>query len=543
MGCDKIEAPQTPELDVSELEGNLPLGKTTNDLKSPVSSTTLSNSLKNTGGLIDTNVKSLGSSLSPAAIASNISTAIGAIADGITSRIDSAVDGLTSLKTRLKSYDPNSFSGKNQPNSAASVIDQVNSSATGAEQALESRRLIVEKNCESQFASKASAVGVDLDNKIQSKANDLTPRERLAALKSPTVAATQSGEISNQVKQETEQQLLKDAVMVDKENRTVQPVTQSDNLVTITTKTSTCNLNDKLEYVRYMMFLQDRYLSMLRGVQIETTSINNYIKYPDRFETTPTYSVWQLISKSITAMTYRKLIPALVDQWKENECGDITPTTVADPNNPASNTFRWYLEKLKGGTSGYSSKASFAPTYDNEIRTTGDEYVDQYFDMWSNSFEYGEDLNIDGTLPTIDVKSDIYKNVTQLPTGASNPGLLSVSSDSGLSNWWSQFESEFSTLYTLFIEEVKSVELTGDIQPLSNLGKDYADAVSVDWSPEQYMIVPVTVTGLELNRLFFPSEIMIQAYINSQAPVKITRLKYMTRENQPADTRLEKIFK
>lgn len=183
MGCDEIKPPEVPELDVSKLKGNLPAGKSLDDLKAPVSKSTLSDSLKGAGGLITSNAKKLGDSFSPDAIAGKIGDAIEGIAGSITSRVDSAVSGLSNLKDRITGFDPLAKAKSFVPNSPEDTLNNVKGKYNGPFAAEAARAAALEKDCGKQFAGKASAVGVKIDDKIKSKTEALTPQGESGCVK------------------------------------------------------------------------------------------------------------------------------------------------------------------------------------------------------------------------------------------------------------------------------------------------------------------------------------------------------------------------
>ena len=141
MGCDEIKPPEVPELDTSKLTGDLPVGISTDDLKAPVSKSTLSDSLKGAGGLITSNAKKLGDSFSPDAIAGKIGDAIGGIAASITSRVDLAVSGLSNLKDMITGFDPSAKAKSFVPNSPEETLNNVKGKVSGANDAVAGKAL------------------------------------------------------------------------------------------------------------------------------------------------------------------------------------------------------------------------------------------------------------------------------------------------------------------------------------------------------------------------------------------------------------------
>ena len=511
MGCDEIKPPEVPELDTSKLTGDLPVGISTDDLKAPVSKSTLSDSLKGAGGLITSNAKKLGDSFSPDAIAGKIGDAIGGIAASITSRVDLAVSGLSNLKDMITGFDPSAKAKSFVPNSPEETLNNVKGKVSGANDAVAARRAALEKDCGKQFAGKASAVGVGLNDKIKSKTEALTPKERVAALKDPEVAKVQKEKIIAEVKEETKQETVKTSVTTDKEVRTVQTVTQADSVTTVSKKVERCPISEKWHYLEYMLFLHGIMLSCLRDIQVETNAIINYISFPKRFPNLPTISAQRILGDTVRVMAYRKLMTMTVDLWKNNGCGDISSDEPASRDVLVGDSYRTILRNKHPNTFGGRSRVW---SYDNAIRTTGTERMDQFFRIWNEEFEFPEDINLNGGLPKIKG----YENV-QPGTGTDDIGVFSNFSTSSISYWWKLFTPVFS-------EACKKNAL---INKELGWGKDYAKVADMVWDPDNTIFVPVPNFSSNMNKSYFPHEFMLRAIINYEDPVTIESLDYVGR--------------
>lgn len=512
MGCDEIKPPEVPELDTSKLKGKLPFGKNLSDLKAPVSKSTLSDSLKGAGGLITSNAKKLGDSFSPDAIAGKIGDAIEGIAGSITSRVDSAVSGLSNLKDRITGFDPLAKAKSFVPNSPEDTLNDVKSKVSGASDAVASRAAGLEKDCGKQFAGKASAVGVKMDDKIKSKTEALTPKERVAALKDPEVAKVQKEKIIAEVKEETKQETVKTSVTINKEVRTVQTVTQADSVTTVSQKVERCPISEKWHYLEYMIFLHGYMLSCLRDIQVETNAILNHIAYPERFPNLPTISAQKILGDTVRVMAYRKLMTMTIDLWKNNGCGETNLNyPISTDKSIALGSFRY---ALKGKYPDIFGGRARVWSYDNAIRTTGTERLDQFSRIWSEEFEIPEDINLNGGLPKIKG----YENV-QPYIGTDDIGVFSNFSTSRLVMWWKKFTPVFS-------EACKQNAL---INKESGWGKDYAKVADMVWDPDNTIFVPVPNFSGNMNKSYFPHEFMLRAIINYEDPVTIESLDYVGR--------------
>lgn len=512
MGCDNIEAPEVPELDTSKLSGNLPKGKSLSDLKSPVSKSTLSDSLKGAGDLIGSNVKKIGAGFSPSAIAGKVGEAIDGIAGSITDRVDSAVSGLSNLKDRITSFDPLAKAKSFVPNSPEDTLNNVKSKYSGPFAAEAARFEAMKKDCGKQFPGKASAVGVDMNDKIKEKTQALTPKERVAALKDPQVAAAQKEKIAAEVKEEVKQEKVKEAVKEDKEVRTVQEVNQSESVTTINRKIERCPLAEKWHYLEYMIFLHGIMLSYLREIQTETNAILNHIAYPNRFPNQPILPAAKILNSTVRVMAYRKLMTMTIDLWKNNGCGSISSDEPVSSNGLVEDSYRTILRDRHPDTFGGRSRIW---SYDNAIRTTGTERMDQFFRIWSEEFEFPEDINLNGTLPKIKG----YENI-QHGTGTDDIGVLSNYSTSRLTWWWKIFTPVFS-------DACKKNAL---INKERGYGQDYAKIAQVEWEPDDSIIVSVPNYGTNMSKSYFPREFLIRAIINYDAPVTIESLDHVGRD-------------
>ena len=512
MGCDEIKPPEVPELDTSKLSGNLPAGKSLSDLKAPVSKSTLSDSLKGAGGLITSNAKKLGDSFSPDAIAGKIGDAIEGIAGSITSRVDSAVSGLSNLKDRITGFDPSSTAKSFIPNSPEDTLNNVKGKYNGPFAAEAARAAALEKDCGKQFAGKASAVGVKMDDKIKSKTEALTPKERMAALKDPEVAKVQKEKIIAEVKEETNQETVKTSVTIDKEVRTVQSVTQADSVTTVSEKVERCPLTEKWHYLEYMIFLHGIMLSYLREIQTETNAILNHIAYPNRFPNQPILPAAKILNNTVRVMAYRKLMTMTIDLWKNNGCGGISSDSPVSSNGLVGDSYRTILRERHPDTFGGRSRIW---SYDNTIRTTGTERMDQFFRIWNEEFEIPEDINLNGTLPKIQG----YENI-QHGTGTDDIGVLSNHSTSRLVWWWNGFTPVFSD----------ACKKNASINKERGYGQDYAQIAQVEWEPDDSIIVPVPNYGTNMIKSYFPREFLIRAIINYDAPVTIESIDHVGRD-------------
>ena len=510
MGCDEIKPPEVPELDTSKLKGKLPFGKSLSDLKAPVSKSTLSDSLKGAGGLITSNAKKLGDSFSPDAIAGKIGDAIEGIAGSITSRVDSAVSGLSNLKDRITGFDPLAKAKSFVPNSPEETLNDVKGKYNGPFAAEAARAAALEKDCGKQFAGKASAVGVKMDDKIKSKTEALTPKERVAALKDPEVAKVQKEKIIAEVKEETKQETVKTSVTINKEVRTVQTVTQADSVTTVSQKVERCPLSEKWHYLEYMLFLHDTMLRRLSDIQVETNAIINHIAFPSRFPNPPTISAQKILGDTVHVMAYRKLMTMTIDLWKNNGCGgtDLNAPISTD-KSVALGSWRYTLKEKYPNTFGGRSRVW---SYDNAIRTTGTERLDQFSRIWNEEFEIPEDINLNGGLPKIKG----YENV-QPSTGADGIGVFSNFSTSSISTWWGIFHPVFSEL----------CKKNAIISRERGWGEDYAKSAQVEWSPEDSIIVSVPNYSENMKKAYFSREFMIRAVINYDDPVTIESLDYV----------------
>lgn len=523
MGCDEIKPPEVPELDTSKLTGNLPAGKTLEDLKAPVSKSTLSDSLKGAGGLITSNAKKLGDSFSPDAIASKIGDAIEGIADSITSRVDLAVNGLSNLKDRITGFDPLAKAKSFVPNSPEETLNNVKSKVNGSTAAVQSRAAALEKDCGKQFAGKASAVGVNMDDKIKEKTAALPPKERVAALKDPQVAKAQKEKIVAEVKEETKQETVKTSVTVDKEVRTVQTVTQADSVTTVNRKIELCPISEKWHYMEYMIYLHGALLHRLRTIQSSTNAILNHMQYPKRFPNKPRFDASRILSETVRVMVARKLMTATIDLWKNNSCGTITADEPSYRDILIGDSYRTILQNRHPNEFGYNSRVF---SYDNVIKTTGSERLKQYFRIWNEELEYPEDINLNGTLPKIIG----YEN-KQRAAGADGIGVFSDVSTSRYTSWWSKFTPVFAELCkenALISEELGT-------------GQDYAQIAQVEWEPKDTIITSVLNSGSSMNKFYYPKEILIKAKINYESPVTIENLEYVGRDGN-LDPSLDAIF-
>ena len=507
MGCDEIKPPEVPELDTSKLKGKLPFGKSLSDLKAPVSKSTLSDSLKGAGGLITSNAKKLGDSFSPDAIAGKIGDAIEGIAGSITSRVDSAVSGLSNLKDKITGFDPLAKAKSFIPNSPEETLNDVKGKYNGPFAAEAARAAALEKDCGKQFAGKASAVGVKMDDKIKSKTEALTPKERVAALKDPEVAKVQKEKIIAEVKEETKQETVKTSVTINKEVRTVQTVTQADSVTTVSQKVERCPISEKWHYLEYMMFLHSTMLRRLSDIQVETNAILNHISFPKRFPNLPTLSAQRILSDTVRVMAYRKLMTITIDLWKNNGCGDISSDepSIRDGSwlqDPYKSILRNRYPNIFGGRSRVWS-------YDNAIRTTGTERMDQFFRIWNEEFEIPEDISLNGGLPKIKGYENVQPNI-----GTDDIGVFSNFSTSRLVMWWRKFTPVFS-------EACKKNAL---INKELGWGKDYARIAQVEWEPDNTIIVPVPNFSSNMDKSYFPHEFMLRAIVNYDDPVTIESL-------------------
>ena len=512
MGCDEIKPPEVPELDTSKLKGKLPFGKSLSDLKAPVSKSTLSDSLKGAGGLITSNAKKLGDSFSPDAIAGKIGDAIEGIAGSITSRVDSAVSGLSNLKDRITGFDPAAKAKSFVPNSPEDTLNNVKGKYNGPFAAEAARAAALEKDCGKQFAGKASAVGVKMDDKIKSKTEALTPKERAPPPKDPEVAKVQKEKIIAEVKEETKQETVKTSVTINKEVRTVQTVTQADSVTTVSQKVERCPISEKWHYLEYMLFLHDTTLRRLSDIQVETNAIINHISFPKRFPNLPTISAQRILGDTVRVMAYRKLMTMTIDLWKNNGCGDISS------DEPSIRARSWiqdpYKDILRNKHPNIFGGRSRVWSYDNAIRTTGTERMDQFFRIWNEEFEIPEDINLNGGLPKIKG----YENV-QPGTGTDDIGVFSNFSTSSISYWWKLFTPVFS-------EACKKNAL---INKELGWGKDYAKVADMVWDPDNTIFVPVPNFSSNMNKSYFPHEFMLRAIINYEDPVTIESLDYVGR--------------
>lgn len=523
MGCDEIKPPEVPELDTSKLKGDLPEGVSLGDLKAPVSKSTLSDSLKGAGGLITSNAKKLGDNFSPDAIAGKIGDAIEGIAGSITSRVDSAVSGLSNLKDRITGFDPSAKTNSFVPNSPEDTLNNVKGKYNGPFAAEAARAAALEKDCGKQYAGKASAVGVKIDDKIKSKTEALTPKERMAALKDPEVAAGQKEKIIAEVKEETNQETVKTSVTTDKEVRTVQSVTQADSVTTVSEKVEQCPLTEKWHYLEYMIFLHGVMLGYLRDIQTETNAILNHIAYPNRFPNQPTLPAAKILNSTVRVMAYRKLMTTTIDLWKNNGCGSISSDEPVSSNGLVGDSYRTILRERHPDTFGGRSRIW---SYDNAIRTTGTERMDQFFRIWNEEFEFPEDINLNGTLPKIRG----YENI-QHGTGTDDIGVLSNYSTSRLTHWWNKFTPVFS-------DACKKNAL---INKERGYGRDYAKAAQVEWKPDNSIIVSVPNYGTNMVKSYYPREFLIQATINYDDPVTIENLELIGRDAN-LDPSLDALF-
>ena len=524
MGCDEIKPPEVPELDTSKLTGDLPVGISTDDLKAPVSKSTLSDSLKGAGGLITSNAKKLGDSFSPDAIAGKIGDAIGGIAASITSRVDLAVSGLSNLKDMITGFDPSAKAKSFVPNSPEETLNNVKGKVSGANDAVAARRAALEKDCGKQFAGKASAVGVGLNDKIKSKTEALTPKERVAALKDPEVAKAQKEKIIAEVKEETKQETVKTSVTTDKEVRTVQTVTQADSVTTVSKKVERCPISEKWHYLYYMWFLHQQILKDLRDIQVNTNAILNQLQYPERFDgKPPAYPASIILRDAVKVMALRKMVTATIDSWKVNGCGEISA------NLPAERTRIWvgesYRTILRNRFPNEFGGRSRVWSYDNAIRTTGTEFMDQFFRFWNEESEFPEDINLNGTLPKIKGYEKLQKQ-----TGTDDIGVFSDFSTSRYIGWWSKFTPAFSEALKWDLNIVKELQT----------GKSYADFAKVEYDPLK-LIVSVHNFSTYQDKFFYPKEFLIQATINYDDPVTIEGLEYIARDGV-LDGSLDAIF-
>ena len=524
MGCDEIKPPEVPELDTSKLKGKLPFGKSLSDLKAPVSKSTLSDSLKGAGGLITSNAKKLGDSFSPDAIAGKIGDAIEGIAGSITSRVDSAVSGLSNLKDRITGFDPLAKAKSFVPNSPEETLNDVKGKYNGPFAAKAARAAALEKDCGKQFAGKASVVGVKMDDKIKSKTEALTPKERVAALKDPEVAKAQKEKIIAEVKEETKQETVKTSVTTDKEVRTVQTVTQADSVTTVSNKIEGCPLAEKWHYLYYMRFLHLQILIHLKDIQVNTNAILNQIQYPERFNGgPPAYPASIILRDAVKVMALRKLVAATIDLWKVNGCGEISA------NLPAERTRIWvgesYRTLLRNRFPNEFGGRSRVWSYDNAIRTTGTEFMDQFFRFWNEESEFPQDINLNGTLPKIKGYEKLQKE-----TGTGDIGVFSDFSTSRYTEWWSDFTPVFSSALKYELNIIKELQQ----------GKSYADVAKVEYDPLK-LIVPVHNFSDYQTKFFYPKEFMIQATINYDDPVTIENLELIGRDGN-LDPSLAGIF-
>lgn len=525
MGCNEIKPPEVPELDVSKLKGNLPAGKSLDDLKAPVSKSTLSDSLKGAGGLITSNAKKLGDSFSPDAIAGKIGDAIEGIAGSITSRVDSAVSGLSNLKDRITGFDPLAKAKSFVPNSPEDTLNNVKGKYNGPFAAEAARAAALEKDCGKQFAGKASAVGVKMDDKIKSKTEALTPKERVAALKDPEVAKAQKEKIIAEVKEETKQETVKTSVTIDKEVRTVQTVTQADSVTTVSRKVELCPLSEKWHYMDYMIYLQTSFLSRLRTIQTSTMAILNHMQYPSRFPNRPTFDASRILRETIRVMVMRKLMTATIDLWSNNSCGKITATTPSYIDVLHGDSYKTILRNRYPNQFGYDSRVF---SHDTVIKITGSERLEQYFRIWNEELEYPEDINLNGTLPKIIgyEKPGYFRE-----SGADGIGVFSDYSTSFRKNWWSELTPLFSELCkhnALVDEELGS-------------GKDYAEIAQVEWEPKDTIMISVPNSGPYMDKFYHPKEILIKARIDFDDPVTIKSLEYVGRDGN-LDPSLDALF-
>lgn len=432
MGCDEIKPPPIPEMDTSKLKGNLPAGRSLSDLKAPVSKATLSDSLKGAGGLIGSNVKKLGDSLSPAGIADRVGDAVGAIADGITSRVEAAVDGLSNLKDRITGFDPMAKAKSFVPNSPEDTLNSVKSKVSGPADALASRAAAIGKDCGKQFPGKAAGVGTALNDKAKTKAREIPAKDRLQANKSPEVKQAQQNKIAQDIKTETQDEITTAATKPDKETRTVQQESQSDS-VTVTVKTDhPCSLAQQHRHIHYMHFLYSNFKRRFLEIQQSTRAIlNSVIYFPD--EKPPGIDAWNIVRAGAQAITYLKLMDATMSSWDSLGCKAIDEKgakTMFDKTGWATDkTFSTYIQSQ--WPSAYANGDRTTYLYRTNPRVKAHVNRAEFLSALRGEFLFKPTFNIDSTAP-VDFAGSTGDDKKQ--------GLISISgfgsSETAFQLWW-----------------------------------------------------------------------------------------------------------
>lgn len=238
MSCNNLKAPTPPSLDKLPDGINLPKGVSMDSIKSQASGK-VNSAVAGAGDLVSSNLKKLGSALSPEAIADRVGEAINGIANTITDTITGTLNSITSLKDRLKSFDPSSAFDK-VPGSPGQVSASVKSKLSGVSEFKGLQGSISSQKCGNKFVKQASQANKGIKESAAAAIQNTSAKDRAKAVSDPAVADKIKSQANEQVKQDITTQATTTATAPDKESRSAQEETQSEVLQTVTTVDDTC---------------------------------------------------------------------------------------------------------------------------------------------------------------------------------------------------------------------------------------------------------------------------------------------------------------
>lgn len=244
MGCNEIEAPEVPEVDVSKLKGNiadqLPEGMSVDNLKQQAANPQFSSKLGLSVGLTGKNLRAKFSkeSIKTAtgisfdnplqAVGDAIGNAIGGLVDGIAGAITGAIDSVTSLGSQIKNFKPGSLSLDSPEGMFGSIKNKNLQQRIQEFEANRAARLA--SKCGDEFAKETTKVNKKIKEKTETKAAAITPKEKVEIQKDPVKAEQKQEQIKEEVKQELKQEAEQEAVTEPKEERVIQDEVQAEKV-------------------------------------------------------------------------------------------------------------------------------------------------------------------------------------------------------------------------------------------------------------------------------------------------------------------------
>ena len=239
MSCKNLQSPQPPTLEQMPPGIKPPKGSTLDTLKNLASGNGLSNAMSNAGDLVGNNLKNLGSSLSPSALAGKIGQAVEGVVDTIASRVTAAIDGVSNLKDRLKSFDPNATLEKT-PGSPDSIKSNLKAKLTGFGEFSNLQSTISNNKCDEQYIKQAGQMNKNITNDAASAVKNISNKDRRKMASDPEFKKIKQQQIQEQVKNDTAKKATQTASTEDVNIKTTQETLQSNIIETVKSNTDDC---------------------------------------------------------------------------------------------------------------------------------------------------------------------------------------------------------------------------------------------------------------------------------------------------------------